>query len=379
MIYFDQAATSFPKPESVIRAVTEALVEYGANPGRSGHRLARTAASVVNETRVILADFFGLNNPENVLFFSNATSALNQALLGFHLQAGDHVITTCFEHNSVRRPLEFLSKTKRIEVSYIHPLERDWKSFIKENTKLMVAAHGSNVTGLIIPIEEMAKAAKERNIPFVVDASQTAGVLPIDMEEIGIDMLAIPGHKGLLGPQGTGALLIKEGVSLTPLTHGGTGAFSENPVQPDVHPYKYESGTLNTPGTAGLQAGVKEVKKLGLPAIFQHEQSLANHCIRELSEIDGIQIHGQLPREKRRLGVVSFRIHDVDVQEAATVLDQHYDIAVRAGFHCSPLAHQTIGTEDEGSIRVSFGPYNTRQEVDKFINAIKEVQIGLSG
>ena len=377
MIYFDHAASSFPKPDSVIRAVNEALTEYGANPGRGSHQLARRAAAVVNDTRVQLADFFGLSHPENVLFFSNATTALNQALLGFPLKEGDHVLATCFEHNSVRRPLEYLKKTKNIDVSYVHPYLSDWESAVHSNTKLMVAVHGSNLTGLVMPIESMALMAERQNIRFLVDASQTAGVLPIDMEKIGIDMLAFPGHKGLLGPQGTGALLIRNGIHLKPRVFGGTGAFSKNIDQPEEHPYQFESGTLNTPGIAGLRAGLMEVKNLGLPCILNHEQELAKHCIRSLLELGDIQVYSPSLETPNRLGVVSFTIDDVNVQEAAIVLDQHYDIAVRAGYHCAPLAHEAMGTEAEGTIRVSFGPYNQIQEVDELVDAIKEIQVGL--
>lgn len=359
--------------------MNDALSEYGANPGRGGHRLARKAASVVNETRVQLADFFGLSLPENVLFFSNATSALNQALQGFPLKEGDHVLATCYEHNSVRRPLEFLVQTKHIEVSYIDPIATNWAESIQPNTKLIVAVHGSNLTGFIVPIEQIAKEAKKQKISFLVDASQTAGVLPINMEEMGITMLALPGHKGMLGPQGTGVLLLEEGMKLSPLIHGGTGAFSKDLYQPAKHPFKFESGTLNTPGIAGLQAGLTEVKKLGLSFILHHEQSLAEHCLKEFSEINGLNVYGPQLGEKQRLGVVSFRIEGVDVQETAMVLDQHYDIAVRAGFHCTPLAHEAMGTEDEGTIRASFGPYNTIEEVNRFVNAIKEIQVGLKG
>ncbi|HEX7066036.1 MAG TPA: aminotransferase class V-fold PLP-dependent enzyme [Bacillales bacterium] len=375
MIYFDQAASSFPKPQSVVHAVSEALTEYGANPGRGGHRLAKKAASIIHETRAELAGFFGLDFPENVWFYPNATAALNQALKGFPFTAGDHVIATSFEHNSVRRPLEYLKRSKGIKVSYIHP-DEDWVKAIKVNTKLIVAAHGSNLTGIIMPVEKIAHSAKQFEIPFLVDASQTAGVLPIDMKEMGIDMLAFSGHKGLLGPQGTGALLVRDGIKLEPYMHGGTGAHSEDIGQPEQAPERYESGTLNTPGIAGLQAGLKEIKKIGLAAIYAHESELAKHCIRGLKEIEGVSVFGP-DSGVERLAVISFRIDGVDVQETAIVMDQHYDIAVRAGLHCTPLGHETIGTMDGGTIRVSFGPYNTMEEVDRFLQAVQEIKYGL--
>lgn len=378
MIYFDQAASSFPKPENVVRAVSRALTEYGANPGRSGHRLSRRAASVVLETRVRLADFFGLKGPENVWFYSNATVALNQALKGFSFADGDQVVATSYEHNSVRRPLEFLKRAKGIEVRYVRPVEKEWQAAVTEKTKLMVAVHGSNLTGLIVPIEKMAKTAKVYGIPFLVDASQTAGVLPIHMEKMGIDMLAFPGHKGLLGPQGTGALLVQPGIELQPLIHGGTGAYSAAPMQPQHRPERYESGTLNTPGIAGLLAGLDEVQSLGLKHIHEYESELTVHCLNGLASIDGVKVYGPDTKESR-LAVISFRIENVDIQETAIILDQHYDIAVRAGLHCTPLAHETVGTADVGTVRVSFGPYNTKQEVDFFLKAVKEIKIGMSG
>ncbi|HEX7064404.1 MAG TPA: aminotransferase class V-fold PLP-dependent enzyme [Bacillales bacterium] len=378
MIYFDNAASSFPKPDSVVQAVNRALTEYGANPGRGGHRLAKEAATVIRETRTALADFFGLDASENVWFYPNATTALNQALKGFPFEEGDHVIATSYEHNSVRRPLEYLKKTKGIQVTYVNPDKENCKDAIKRNTKLIAATHGSNLTGMIVPIEELGSLTKEFGVPFLVDASQTAGVLPIDMKETGIDMLAFPGHKGLLGPQGTGALLVRPSIELEPHMHGGTGAYSELLDQPEQLPERYESGTLNTPGIAGMLAGLKEIKKMGLERILKHESELASYCLQGLKAIDGVRIYGPDP-EVKRLGVVAFRIEEVDVQETAIILDQHYDIAVRAGLHCTPLAHESIGTADGGAVRVSFGPYNTSEEIDRFLQAVQEIKYGLGG
>ncbi|HET7580530.1 MAG TPA: aminotransferase class V-fold PLP-dependent enzyme [Bacillales bacterium] len=378
MIYLDQAASSYPKPESVVHAVSESLTEYAANPGRGGHRLAKRAASVIRKTREELSDFFGLGIPENVWFYPNATAALNQALKGFPLDEGDHVLTSSYEHNSVRRPLEFLKRTRGIEVSYVHPDEKEWAAALTEKTKLMVAVHGSNLTGRIAPIEKMARLAGQAGIPILVDASQTAGVLPIDMEKMGIDMLAFPGHKGLLGPQGTGALLVRRGMDLEPVMHGGTGAHSAEPEQPNTYPERYESGTLNTPGIAGLLAGLNEVKAIGLEQIFVHESELARQCVQGLKTINGVQVYGPDTDEKR-LAVISFRIEGVDVQETAIILDQYYDMAVRAGLHCTPLAHESMGTADGGTVRVSFGPYNTKEEVGQFLQAIEEIKYGMSG
>lgn len=384
MIYFDQAASSFPKPKAVADAVYEALTQYGANPGRGGHRLAQQAAAVINETRAELAHFFGVSGRENVLFYANATGALNQAIKGLSLQQGDHVITTSYEHNSVRRPLEYLKSREGIEVSYFmtevngHIDQDELDRSIRPTTKLIAASHGSNLTGMITDIEKMAEVTNKHEIPFLVDASQTAGVLPINMGATGIDMLAFPGHKGLLGPQGTGVLLVKRGLELEPILHGGTGAQSEAVGQPEHRPERNESGTMNTPGIAGLRAGLEEVKRIGIDHIYAHEKELADYCIRSLNELYGFHVLGPNAEEKR-LGVVSFTIEAVDVHEAAIILDQHYDIAVRAGLHCTPLAHQAEGTAESGAIRASFGPYNEKAEVDQLIGALQDIQIGFGG
>ncbi|WP_102348072.1 aminotransferase class V-fold PLP-dependent enzyme [Bacillus sp. Marseille-P3661] len=385
MIYFDQAASSFPKPKEVTNAVIEVLTEYGANPGRGGHQLASKAAAKIYETRVELATLFGLKDPRRVVFTQNATGALNQAIFGLSLKAGDHVITTSYEHNSVRRPLEALKKKIGIEITYIQPdVNGDFNSIklenaIQANTKLLVVTHGSNLTGIIMPIEKLADIAKRNNIIFMVDASQTAGILPIYMDEIGIDLLAFAGHKGLMGPQGTGALLINKNIELTPMLTGGTGHSSEMVEQPDELPDRLESGTLNTPGIAGLLEGVRFVKNKGLDKIFEHEKELTNACIKGLQSIDKVHVFGPDLYEKR-LAVVPFIIEGIDSQEVAMILDQHYQIAVRAGLHCSPLAHESIGTiAIGGTLRASFGVYNTLDEVEKLITAVEEIKQGYFG
>ncbi|WP_078429559.1 aminotransferase class V-fold PLP-dependent enzyme [Alkalihalobacterium alkalinitrilicum] len=378
-IYFDQAASSFPKPKKVGEAVLEAINDYGANPGRGGHTLAVRANDVIFKARKTIAMMFGEQNPANVCFYLNATQALNQAIQGVDFKEGDHVITTSFEHNSVRRPLERLKDTKGIKVSYIEPavngklLLELIEQEINENTKAIVVSHGSNVTGTILPIEEIGMFTKVHDILFVVDASQTAGILSLDMKEMNIDMLAFPGHKGLMGPQGTGVLIIRDHVDLIPLIYGGTGSHSEDVHQPEKRPERYESGTLNTPGIAGLLAGIEELHSIGIESIYEHEAQLTTYCLERLSVIEGIQIYGPQLHETR-LAVISFTIEGIDVHEVAMILDQHYQIGVRAGLHCSPLTHSLLGTEDGGAIRVSFGYYNTIEEVDRFIDAIKEIK-----
>lgn len=378
MIYFDNAATSFPKPEAVIDAVSAALRHYAANPGRGSHFLSEKAMEVITEAREEIAHFFGLYDKNRVFFYQNATMALNQAIKGFPFKKGDHVITSSYEHNSIRRPLEAVAREKDLNITYLsldtdgHFDEEVWREALQRQTKLIAVTHGSNLTGMVLPIKEIGQLAIENDIPILLDASQTAGSIPIHMDEMNIDLLAFPGHKGLLGPQGTGALLVRKGIELKPLIHGGTGSLSEEINQPSVLPDKYESGTLNTAGIAGLLAGIREVKKMTIAKVNQHELELASYCYDQLRSINRVRIYGPSPM-KRKLGIIAFEITGNDCQEIATILDLHYGIAVRAGLHCAPLAHDSLGTTDRGLIRVSFGFQNTIEEIDQFINAIKEI------
>ncbi|PAV28484.1 cysteine desulfurase [Virgibacillus profundi] len=377
MIYFDQAASSFPKPPEVSEAMVNFMNNIGANPGRGGHSPAREAAIIINKTREKAAELFGCSDPKKALFYSNATIALNQAIKGLTWQKGDHIIATSFEHNSIRRPLEFLKKKYGVEVSFIqwnddsdHFIDAVRKE-IRNETKLIAMTHASNVTGAILPIDQIMKIAKSNNVLTLIDASQTAGYENIHMKELGIDMLAFPGHKGLLGPQGTGMLLLEGEIDLSPLHHGGTGSFSEDPVQPDQYPEKLESGTLNTPGIAGLYAALlayEHRKDENVP----RETMLTKKMLRELKTIPGVTCYG--PDEKvYRMPIVAFNIDGVDSQEIALVLDSHYNIAVRAGLHCSPLTHYTLKTKEQGIVRVSLGIYNTEKEIEVFLQAIKEI------
>lgn len=384
MIYFDNAASTWPKPPEVSRAMLTNIEQYAANPGRGGHQLSKKAGDVVQMTRKSLASLFSISDPKNLIFFANATQALNQAIKGY-LQPGDHVITTTIEHNSVRRPLAFLEKEKNIEVSYVSPRPGwkfevdDFRKEIRSQTRLIVVSHGSNVTGVILPIDEIGALAREKGIVFLVDASQTAGVIDIKVNEAGIDMLAFPGHKGLYGPQGTGGLYISPDIELTPIFHGGTGSQSEMVEQPPNRPDRFESGTLNTVGIAGLGAGVEFVKKTGIKTIRDQEKKLTNHLIDALLSMEGITVIGP-DQGQERLGVVSFTMDHIDSSEVAMILDQHYQIAVRAGFHCSPLAHETAGTiHSGGAVRISFGYFNTKNEVDTLIDAIKEIHESMTG
>lgn len=377
IIYLDNAASTWPKPPAVKDMMAEAIEDYAANPGRGGHTLAMKASKTVFRTRVQLSRLFGIQNPNNLFFYLNATQALNQAIKGF-LKPGDHVISSSVEHNSVRRPIEFMRKTSQVEATFIEPRDdhhfyvEDFAKAIQPNTRLLVVSHASNLTGVILPVAELGKLAKERGIIFLVDASQSAGVLPIHVEEMHIDMLAFPGHKGLYGPQGTGGLYVHNDIDLVPLIHGGTGSQSEAIEQPTTRPDRYESGTVNTVGLAGLQAGVSFVMEKGVENIRQHEWNLVKQTIAQLQEIPGVQVYGP-GIETERVGVVAFNVGEVDASEVSFILDQQYGIATRSGYHCTPLGHQTAGTEQRGAVRASFGIFNSDKDVEALINAVKEI------
>ncbi|MDV2684708.1 aminotransferase class V-fold PLP-dependent enzyme [Alkalihalophilus lindianensis] len=379
MIYFDHAASSYPKPATVGEAMLEAVNEYAANPGRGGHQLAERARMVIQEARKEIATFFNAPSGKHVWFYQNATMALNQAIGGFPFVAGDQIVTTAFEHNSVLRPVHRLTQTKQIETTYIKPNDDGIISMVEMNeavtskTKAIVISHASNVTGAIVDIQAVSKLAKRVGAILIVDASQTAGTISIDMERDGIDLLAFAGHKSLLGPQGTGVLLSKKDYNLEPLMHGGTGSYSESSEQPTEWPDRYEAGTLNTPGIAGLLAGLKEVSALGIEKIYSHEQALLMELLSGFKQIEEIEVFGPTQLEDR-LAVCSFRLNNVESHELAFILDEHYRIAVRAGLHCSPMTHHQLNTVDTGLVRVSFGPYNTIEEVRKLVEALVEIE-----
>ncbi|PSL45931.1 cysteine desulfurase family protein [Salsuginibacillus halophilus] len=383
MIYLDHAATSFPKPQPVIDAVQQALTSFAANPGRGSYRLSREAHAAVDACREKAAAFFGVKFPERVIFHANATAAINASLAGLQLEAGDHVIATTFEHNAVRRVLERMKKEVGIKVSYISPemtgetTLSQWEEVKTERTKAVVTCHGSNVTGTILDLEPVQVFAAEHNLFWLIDASQTAGVLPVDVQGLGASAVACAGHKGLLGPQGTGLLLLHETTEPAPWLVGGTGAHSHTAEMPDALPERLEAGTLNVPGIAGLAAGIDEINRYGLNEVFEHEQALAARIIRRLQDVEGIDVYGP-GADQSRLGVVSLHMQGVDGHEAESVLDQHYNIAVRAGLHCAPLAHEFLGTAPDGLLRVSVGFFTTEEDVDAFIQAVIEVYEGLA-
>ncbi|MEL7568092.1 MAG: aminotransferase class V-fold PLP-dependent enzyme [Dehalobacterium sp.] len=373
MIYFDNAATSFPKPEEVYQAVDKTLRVHGANPGRSGHKMALQAGRVIFETRELLAGLFHIDDPMQIVFTCNATSALNLGIKGC-LEKGDHVLLTSMEHNSVIRPIKALEKIG-VEHSVISCSPqgvlnlKELEEAIKPNSKMIVATHASNVTGSLMPIAALGELSRKHNLIFLLDASQTAGVYPINVNVMKIDLMAFAGHKSLFGPQGTGGLYIRKGLSLTEIYQGGTGSKSDRIIQPEMMPDRYESGTLNTPGIAGLGAGVKFILEWGLDEIRNHELALAQYMWEGLREIKGVQAYGQ-GDFSQQAPVISLNLDRLDSSEAAYLLDYQYDMAVRPGLHCAPLAHETIGTLERGTVRFSIGFFNTKQDVDKALKAL---------
>ncbi|SET71997.1 cysteine desulfurase family protein [Natronincola peptidivorans] len=377
MIYLDNAATTFPKPEMVYEAVLNNMKNYGANPGRSGHKLALEAGRVIFKGREMVCRLFNIDDPMQVIFTCNATEALNLAIKGV-LEEGDHVITTSMEHNSVMRPIKSL-ENNGVENTVIQCDEagglnpRLIERAIKENTKLIVVTHASNVTGTIMPIEEIGEIAKRKNVLFLVDAAQTAGVYDIDVKNMNIDLLATAGHKGLMGPQGTGILFIGEGVEVKHFKEGGTGSKSQELTQPLMLPDRYESGTPNTPGIAGLTAGIEFILKEGLDKIRKHEEEITSCFLEGVKNIPGIIIYGKQDATKQA-AVVSINIGEEDSSEIGYVLDKVFDVGIRPGLHCAPMAHKTIGTLEQGTVRFSFGYFTTKEEVKIAIEAIRNIK-----
>ena len=375
MIYFDNAATTYPKPKIVYDEIMDAMINYGANPGRSGHKLALKASREVFETRQLLSRFFNTGNPMNIIFTFNCTESLNIGIKGI-LKSGDHVITTSMEHNSVLRPIQYLSKigvestiVNANSEGLINPI--DIENAIKANTKLIVTTHISNLVGSITPIGEIGAIAKKQGIYYLVDAAQSAGVYDIDVKKMNIDILAFPGHKSLLGPQGTGGLYINDDLDIESIFQGGTGSDSGSMIQPNVRPDKFESGTINSPGVIGLGAGIRYIMDKGIDSIRYHEEELTKYFIRGIEKIEGIKIYG--PLTDRQGPVVSLNVKDIDSSEIAYILDDEYNIAVRPGLHCAPLAHKTIDTLNQGSVRFSFGIFNTYEEIDYAIKSLKKI------
>ncbi len=377
IIYFDNAATSWPKPVSVYRKMDEFIRKWGANPGRAGHRMAVGAERIIEETRYQIAQFFGIKDYRRIIFTLNCTDSLNIGIKGL-LKTGDDVITTWLEHNSVTRPLEGLVKKGIITVTRINHSEdgfidlEELHNAFTPKTRLVVVVHGSNVIGTLQPIREIGKICKEKGIIFMVDAAQTAGVIPIDVERDNIDLLAFPGHKALFGPTGTGGLYVGRRVNLEPWREGGSGVDSESELQPRELPFRLEGGTINTVGVAGLGAGISFIQKEGIEKIRQHEMELTKYLLQKLGHIKKIRVYGSQNGEKR-IGTISFNIKDLNPAEVGAILDESFGIACRTGLHCAPSTHKKLGTFPEGAVRFSLGYFNTIEEVDFAIDSLSQI------
>lgn len=375
MIYFDNAATTIQKPKQVVEAVTQALCSMG-NAGRGAHNASMGASRMLFDTRKKLAELFGGNNPAQVVFTSNSTESLNMALKGL-LNPWDHVITTQLEHNSVLRPLYEL-EDKGVELTILNSDAKgricyeDFEKEIKKNTKMIVCTHGSNLTGNLTDIRRVGEIARSHGLLFVVDASQTAGVFPIRVEEMKIDVLCFTGHKGLLGPQGTGGMYVREGVIIRPLKTGGSGVQTYSRTHPSQMPTALEAGTLNAHGLAGLDAALDYLKDTGINVIRKMEQELMWYFYQKVLEIPGITVYGDFDSQER-CPIVSLNVKDYDSSEVSDFLFTEYGISTRPGAHCAPLLHQAMGTEKQGAVRFSFSHYNTIEEIDIAVQALKEL------
>lgn len=375
MIYLDNAATTMQKPQCVIDAVVAAMTSMG-NAGRGANEASLSASRVIYDTREKLCRLFGGDNPKQVVFTNNSTESLNIAMKGI-LNPGDHVITTMLEHNSVLRPLYEMEKQGvrltvvksngegKIDISEL-------EAAIAEDTKMIVCTHGSNLTGNCVDVEAIGAIAEKKGVIFVVDASQTAGVFPIDVKRMHIDVLCFTGHKGLLGPQGTGGLYVREGVSIRPLKSGGSGVQTYSKSHPSQMPTALEAGTLNGHGIAGLHAAIQYLEETGIDKIRETEQRLMWKFYEGVKEIPEVKIYGDFS-SKERCAIVTLNIGDYDSGEVSDALLTDYGISTRPGGHCAPLMHEALGTVEQGSVRFSFSHYNTEEEVETAIRAVKEL------
>ena len=375
MIYLDSAATSYHKPDGVVRAVAEAISHMG-NPGRGAHEASLDASRVVYGTREKMAELFGAEEASQIVFTANSTESLNIAIQGL-LDPGDHVITTVMEHNSVLRPL-YLCQQRGVSLTIL-PFSAAGtvtpeaiEAVIRSNTRMIVCTHGSNLTGDLNDLEAIGRVCKKHHLLFVVDASQTAGVFPIQMDSMNIDVLCFTGHKSLMGPQGTGGMCVRKGVRIRPLLVGGSGIDSYSKIHPQVMPIALEAGTLNAHGIAGLSAALDFIKKVTPDVIRQREEELTRRFVSQIKSIPGVKLYGnyeQFPRAP----ILSLNILDYDSGEIADVLAQDYGIMTRAGAHCAPLMHEALGTKSQGAVRFSFSYFNTEEEIDQAANAIREL------
>ena len=375
MIYLDSAATSYHKPDGVARAVAEAISHMG-NPGRGAHEASLDASRVVYGTREKMAELFGAEEASQIVFTANSTESLNTAIQGL-ADPGDHVITTVMEHNSVLRPL-YLCQQRGVSLTILPFSEAGTvtpeaiEAVIRSNTRMIVCTHGSNLTGDLNDLEAIGRVCKKHHLLFVVDASQTAGVFPIQMDSMNIDVLCFTGHKSLMGPQGTGGMCVRKGVQIRPLLVGGSGIDSYSKIHPQVMPTALEAGTLNAHGIAGLSAALDFIKKVTPAVIRQREEELTRRFVSQIKSIPGVKLYGnyeQFPRAP----IISLNILDYDSGEIADALAQDYGIMTRAGAHCAPLMHEALGTKSQGAVRFSFSYFNTEEEIDQAANAIREL------
>jgi cysteine desulfurase / selenocysteine lyase len=377
MIYLDNAATSFPKPEAVYQTLDRFARQSLANPGRAGHKMAIEAERCLDDARHLLNQFFHGEGPQRFVFTLNCTDALNMAFKGV-LQPGDHVITTDLEHNSVSRPLRAMELAGRIGLTRVVADDGGTvnpdalRRAITPKTRLVALTHASNVIGTVQPIMEIGQIARERNLLFLVDAAQSAGVLPLDVQAMHIDLLAFPGHKSLLGPTGTGALYVGPRANVGAWREGGTGGDSASETQPREFPYFLEGGTPNVLGVAGLAAGIKYVQERGVAAIHVHEVALCERLWKRLDDIGGYEVFGHRD-PRRRVGTLSFRSAALPAAEIGGILDQAFEIAIRPGLHCAPYIHRALGTFPDGTVRVSPGPFSTEEDMDQLADALAEI------
>ena len=376
-IYLDNAATSFPKPKEVATAVYDFMVNNGTSSGRGSYKKAMQSDYIVYECRKLIGKLFNFDNPKKVVLTSNVTDSLNIAMRGI-LKENDHVITSSLEHNAVWRCLKTLERDINIKIDTVECSKdgitnpQDIKKYIKKDTALIVFTQASNVLGTIQPIREIGAIAREHNIPFLVDSAQSAGAMEIDVKEDNIDILAFTGHKSLLGPMGTGGLIINTDIDIKPLKAGGTGGDSAYEYQPDYYPNHLETGTSNVSGIAGLREAIKFLNKEGIENIHNKEKELTKYALEKLETVKDIEIYGPKDCEKM-LSVISFNIKDKRPEDVGSILDQKYNIMLRAGLHCAPTAHSVIGTKDRGTLRIGLGYFNKKEDIDKLVEALNNL------
>ena len=376
-IYLDNAATSFPKPKEVATAVYDFMVNNGTSSGRGSYKKAMQSDYIVYECRKLIGKLFNFDNPKKVVLTSNVTDSLNLAMRGI-LKENDHVITSSLEHNAVWRCLKTLERDINIKIDTVECSKdgitnpQDIKKYIKKDTALIVFTQASNVLGTIQPIREIGAIAREHNIPFLVDSAQSAGAMKIDVKEDNIDILAFTGHKSLLGPMGTGGLIINTDIDIKPLKAGGTGGDSAYEYQPDYYPNHLETGTSNVSGIAGLREAIKFLNKEGIENIHNKEKELTKYALEKLETVKDIEIYGPKDCEKM-LSVISFNIKYKRPEDVGSILDQKYDIMLRAGLHCAPTAHSVIGTKERGTLRIGLGYFNEKEDIDKLVEALNNL------